>query len=297
MRLCITGKNSYIGNAVEAHLKSSACTTAFEIEKISLKDAGWEEYSFQGTDCILHVAGIAHADVGLADEQEKRRYYEVNCELAVRVAKKAKAEGVKQFIYMSSIIVYGDSAPFFKGKHITAETKPMPANFYGDSKWQAEQDLVKLQDDTFRVAIVRSPMVYGKGCKGNYRLLEKLAGMTPVFPKVKNERSMIYIENLAEFLRLLMLSGAGGCYVPQNKEYVNTSRMVYLIRKSKGHGMWLSYVLSLPVAVMGYMPGPPGRIAKKAFGSITVDPVFGDGNIKDYRIYTLEESIRRINEG
>lgn len=301
MRIGITGLHSYIGNAVEQYLKSYDESLenpgeGYEIQKLSLRDEHWQESSFQGMQSILHVAGIAHADVGGADEEEKKRYYEVNCDLAVAVAKKAKAEGVKQFIYMSSVIVYGESAPLGKKKHITADTLPAPANFYGDSKWQAEQKLKELQDDQFHVAIVRCPMVYGKDSKGNYRLLAKLAGKLPIFPKVKNERSMIYIENLGEFLRRLLEDGEGGLFLPQNQEYTSTSFMVAKIRNAMGKKIWLCSLMAPFVHCISLFPGKIGKLSTKAFGSMTIDREFGDGRIKGYQLYTLEESIRRIHE-
>lgn len=293
MKILITGKNSYIGNAVEAHLKN----TPHETQKISLRTKDWEKSAFKDVDCILHVAGIAHADVGKADEKEQKRYYEVNCDLSVEVAKKAKAQGVKQFIYMSSVIVYGESARPGKQKLITQDTEPAPVNFYGDSKWQAEKKLQELDDENFHVVIVRCPMVYGKDSKGNYRLLAKIAGKTPVFPKVHNERSMIYIENLAEFLLRLAEDGGSGLFLPQNEEYVSTSQMVCEMRKAMGKKMWLCGWMSVFVKVAAVMPGKIGKLSTKAFGSVTVDKAFGDGRIKDYRLFNLEESIRRIHEG
>lgn len=182
------------------------------MNRISLRDNEWEKESFSGYDSILHMAGLAHADVGKVSEGTKALYYQINRDLTLQVARKAKADGVKQFIYMSSVIIYGDSAPVGKQKHITADTPPAPANFYGNSKYQAEQQLRKLQTEDFYVAVVRAPMIYGKGSKGNFPLLVKLAARTPVFPALDNQRSMLYVENLAEFLRRLMETGMGGIF-------------------------------------------------------------------------------------
>ena len=129
-------------------------------------------------------------------------YYRVNRDLAIEVAKKAKAEGVKQFVFMSSIIVYGDSSS--NRRVITRETVPTPSNDYGRSKLQAEQGITPLESDSFKVVILRSPMVYGKGSKGNYSKLAKLAKKLSIFPDIDNERSMIHIDNLCEFVRLMI---------------------------------------------------------------------------------------------
>ena len=115
--------------------------------------------------------------------------------MAEEVAKKAKKSGVKQFIYMSSMSVYGDSAPIGERKVVSKNDKLTPSNVYGDSKLQAEIKLDKLADKKFKVVLLRPPMIYGANCKGNYQTLRKIALKVPVFPKVKNSRSMIYIKN------------------------------------------------------------------------------------------------------
>ena len=143
-------------------------------------------WNFDGYDVVFHVAGIAHADVGKVTEEGKELYRKVNTELAIETAKKARAAGVKQFIFMSSAIVYGASSPIGKEKIITKDTKPEPENFYGESKLNAETGLLELSAGDFKVVILRPPMIYGPGCKGNYNSLRKFALKLPIFPKVKN---------------------------------------------------------------------------------------------------------------
>lgn len=331
-RILITGINSYIGNAVERYLAEYNAREGRELyrmDKISLRDGTWQDMSFKPYDAILHVAGIAHADIGRVSEETKALYYQINCDLAVKVAEKAKAEDVRQFLYLSSVIVYGDSAGVGKSKHITAETQPHPANFYGDSKWQAEQKLQELirkpqncvadapescvaealeshvadapgaatvkepHPAEFQVAIIRPPMVYGRNSKGNFPLLVKLAEKMPVFPDIPNQRSMIYEENLAEFIRLLIESGKGGTFWPQNKEYVTTARMVREIAKVQGKTIRLWKVLNPFVKLASVLPGRIGGMANKAFGSLTVDRTLSEQDFQDYQICSLEESVRR----
>ena len=185
-------------------------------------------------DVIYHVAGLAHSDVGNVTDDVKRKYYLVNTELAINVAKKAKAEGVKQFIFMSSAIVYGDSASIGNDKIITKNTEYAPANFYGDSKVQAEKGLLPLSSDDFHVVILRCPMIYGKGGKGNFPVLEKMALRLPLFPKIENKRSMLYIGNLAEFVRLMIKNNENGIFWPCNREWSNTSQLVKFIAMCHG---------------------------------------------------------------
>ena len=109
LNVLITGANSYIGTSFEKYANEHYAKD-FSIDTIDMKDGSWKEKDFSNYDVVYHVAGIAHADVGHVDEATKRKYYEVNTKLAIDTCKKAKADGVKQFIFMSSAIMYGDSA-------------------------------------------------------------------------------------------------------------------------------------------------------------------------------------------
>ena len=296
-KILITGASGYIGSAMTHFLEeynASSGEKCYLAEGISLRGEEWEKKDFSEYDCILHLAGKAHADIGGLSEEQQKEYYEINCDLAVRVARKAKQQGVPQFIYMSSVIVYGDSAAVGKTKHITEETIPRPSNFYGDSKWKAEQELNALtgEGDAFRVAIVRPPMVYGPGSKGNFRLLLNLARKTPCFPSLKNERSMIYIDNLTEFLRLLIESGEGGIYLPQNESYVTTAQMVSLIGEALEKKIFLCGFFNPFVRLLSLIPGKMGGMVNKAFGSLTIEQGL-TGDIVAYRIVDMEESVRR----
>ncbi len=265
-RVLITGAGSYIGESFENWAKEHYPVN-FTIDTLDMQDPSWREADFSPYDAVFHVAGIAHADIGKVSEAEKKKYYAVNTDLAIETAEKAKAGGVRQFVFMSSMIIYGDSAPYGKEKMIDEHTLPAPANFYGDSKWQADKGVRALADEDFRVAVLRPPMIYGRESKGNYRTLEKLAKKLPVFPDVENRRSMLYIDNLCEFLCKLMLSGEGGIYFPQNGEYTKTSEMVREIAEAAGKKIWVTKLLK-PVVVAGsYVPGKISGLVDKAFGN------------------------------
>jgi len=295
-RILITGANSYIGTSVERYLQEYNAAQGrehYRIDTVSQLEESWKTYDFAPYDVVFHVTGIAHADVGKVSEETKARYYRVNRDLALETAEKAKAQGVRQFIYMSSVIVYGDSAPVGSSKHITEETPLAPSNFYGDSKKQAEEAILPLADSDFHVAVLRPPMIYGPGSKGNYPLLAKLAALTPVFPDLRNERSMLYLDNLAEFIRLLIEDGRGGIFFPQNAEYVTTARMVQAIGAARGKRIRLWKLLNPLVSLAAHMAGRIGGMANKAFGSMTVDQELSVRDFDGYRIVGLEESINR----
>lgn len=294
-RILITGAGSYIGESFAAYAREYYGSN-FQIDTVDTLDGRWRETDFGSYDAVFHVAGIAHADVGNVDEATKKKYYAVNTDLAIEAAGLAKAAGVRQFILMSSMIIYGESAPFGKKKVIDEHTLPFPANFYGDSKWQADKGVRQLADEDFHVAILRPPMIYGPGSKGNYPVLAKLAKKLPVFPDVENERSMLYIDNLCEFLCLLMLSGEGGIYFPQNAEYTNTCRMVKEIADAAWNPIRITKILNPAVLAASHIPGKAGGLVNKAFGNSTYARRLSVYKGLDYCVKDLRTSIKETEE-
>ena len=157
-KILITGANSYIGMCFERYMKNY---DEYTTETLDMINPQWEKKDFSSFDTIYHVAGIAHRK---ETEENAQLYYDVNRDLTIRVAEKAKKEGVKHFVFLSSMSVYGVEEGV-----ITRETPPAPKSNYGKSKIQAEEKLNELADENFKVAIMRPPMVYGDGCKGNYQ--------------------------------------------------------------------------------------------------------------------------------
>lgn len=143
-RILITGKDSYIGTSFEAWLARPEYAGLYEVDTVDMRGDGWRKVSFSGYDAVFHVAGIAHVDIGSVAKEDQKQYYAVNCDLAFEAAKKAKEDGVRQFIFMSSIIIYGEDISLREKRVITRNTAPMPSTFYGDSKWRAEQKLTPL---------------------------------------------------------------------------------------------------------------------------------------------------------
>lgn len=287
----ITGANSYIGISFEQYV-AEHYPKEILIDTVDMIDGSWRKKDFSAYDVVYHVAGLAHADVGNVSETVKAKYYAVNTDLAIETAQKAKAQGVRQFVFMSSAIIYGESAPYGKKKRITRDTDPAPANFYGDSKWQADKGVRKLADDSFTVTVLRPPMIYGKGSKGNYPILGKMAKKMLFFPNVDNERSMLYIENLCEFLCQVILRGEGGVFWPQNAEYSRTSELVQQIAAVVGHTIWVSGVWNWAVVLASKMPGKIGALANKAFGNMSYDQSMSRYDF-DYIVADLKTSIER----
>lgn len=241
-KILITGANSYIGTSFEKWL--AQWPDKYHVDTVNMLDEIWREKSFAGYDVVFHVAGIAHVS---ADPSKKDLYYKINRDLAIETAQKAKTEGVRQFIFMSSMIIYGADEPVGKEKIITRDTPPCPTDFYGDSKLQADLEIQLMADSNFTVSIMRPPVVYGPGCKGNFPKLLKLARYAFIFPNIDNRRSMIYINNFTECVRLVIDGRYEGIFFPQNKEYVSTKDVIVKYRQLCGKK---TILISLPLTLI-----------------------------------------------
>lgn len=288
IRILITGANSYIGTSFANYLAQPEFAGKYQVETLDMIGDAWRSHDFSQYDSVYHVAGIAHSDNGKISDERAKLYYAVNTDLTVECAKKAKDAGVKQFIFMSSAIVYGDSAPIGKEKLIARDTPVNPANCYGDSKVQAENGIRPLDCDTFKVVILRPPMIFGKGSKGNYPLLSKLARKLPAFPKVENKRSMLYIGNLVEFVRLMIENGEHGTFWPQNPQYSNTSEVISLIAKAHHKHCVLIPGFGRALKLMSHATG----LVNKAFGNLAYDQSMSVYK-EPYQKYSLQEAVEK----
>ena len=293
-RVLVTGTSGYLGTSFEQYIKKfngNMPQNLWHVTFVSVRNDNWKEMDFSEFDVILHTAAIVHKK---EEPEMEQLYFDVNYKLTKELAEKAKKDVAEfnaknsekrgiQFLFLSTMSVYGKVLG-----RITTETKPAPVNFYGKSKLDAEEALQKLADENFTVSIVRPPMIYGPECTGNYRLLEKLAVKVPFFPKTSNERSMLYIDNLNEFFRLIMEKKVGGIFCPQNEEYVNTSEMVATIRKSYGKR-------GVTIPGFGWLLDLfAGKISlfSKVFGTLTYEKQMSVYEaVGNYQIVDFEESI------
>ena len=261
--ILITGANSYIGNSVKAYLERCNEELGSDYYIVDVKDTlGWEPHAsdFGDVDVVFNVAGIAHRK---ETDENRHLYYEVNRDLVVKIAKAAKQAGVKQFVLLSSMSVYGVTTG-----NITKSTEPAPTTAYGMSKLEADEEIHMLEDEkTFRVAYLRPPMVYGKGCKGNYQTLRTFALKSPIFPNYKNSRSMIYIRNLCEFVKRIIDTESSGLFFPQNADYVNTAEMVRQVAAQHNKRISLTPIFNPAIKAA------PINLVKKVFGNLTYEKV------------------------
>lgn len=283
-RVLITGANSCVGMCVEKWLKQWA--EKYSVDTLDMQGDSWRQYDFSDYDTVYHVAGKAHVTL---DPSLEDIFYKVNRDLTIETAKVAKAAGVKQFIFMSSGIVYGDSSHIGKSYIIAKDTQPNPANFYGMSKLQGEQGIQKLSDENFKVVIIRSPALYGIGMKSHYNNLSAFAKKYHFFPNIKNQRSMLYNKNLAEFVRLMIDNEENGMFWPQNGAYTCTADMIKDIAEANNRHIYLIKLFNPLIRVVAR------RVASvdKALGSFTYDQSMSDYKC-EYRICDYHQSIKEI---
>lgn len=256
-RILIAGEHSYIGTHLAAWL--AAQPDEYTVETLSLHGEDWRSANLSGADAAVLVAGIAHQK----ETPENEPLYEaVNHQLAVAFAARAKAAGVRQLLLISSMSVYGLTTG-----RIHADTPPAPNTAYGRSKLAAETELAAMADGHFHVAILRPPMVYGSGCRGNYPRLAALIGKTPVFPRAQNERSMIYIDTLCACMEQLLQTGEGGLFFPQNADYVRTAELAAQIARARGRSLWQPRGAGWLLRLLAPRVGVVGKV----FGTLTYD--------------------------
>jgi nucleoside-diphosphate-sugar epimerase len=222
-KILITGPNGYIAKQCHEFLNEKGYT----VKLISVRDNNWENVSFDGYEALIHLAAFVHHR---ENKKNAYKYFSINRDLTLSLAAKAKKEGIKLFIFISTMNVYD-----IKHLHIiTKETKPKPQTNYGLSKLQAEEGLNKLQDDKFKIAIIRPPVVFGQGCKGNYKRLSTFVRHIPIFPNIENQRSMIHIKNLCQFIYIVLNHKLEGLFFPQDENYYSISKLVKMIRLVHG---------------------------------------------------------------
>ncbi|EDP68094.1 UDP-glucose 4-epimerase (galactowaldenases) [Carnobacterium sp. AT7] len=277
-KILITGKNSYIGNQLAAWLNKEP--EKYEVIKECVRDDKWKEIDFSIYEVVVHVAGVAHIEETTAN---KKIYYEVNRDLSYEIAKKAKKYGVKLFVFLSTMSVYGKTEGI-----VNKNTVADPTTNYGKSKLEAEQLILSLSGNNFKIAILRPPMIYGKGCKGNYNRLKKVALNTPIFPMIDNKRSMIYIENLNEFIKMVIDNMIFGVFHPQNQEYMSTTMLVKTIAEENNKKIFFTKIFN-PFIYIGIKYS---KTVSKVFGTLIYDQAIIDKDLIITKDINNKDSIK-----
>ena len=285
-KILITGAGSYVGENVRKYIMQTA-GDQFVIDAVDTFGNNWKKADFSQYDVVFHVAGIAEVNGKKGMEQ---LYYKVNTDLTIEIAKHAQANGVKQFIFMSSMIVYKETQSL-KGNIITPESMPAPNGVYGDSKLKAEEGLkdVAKGEGRMKVCILRPPMIYGPNSKSNLLRLGRLGTKVPFFPNWRNKRSMLYIDNLGEFVKQAVLRELEGTFYPQNRELSATVDIIRFFAKAVGHRIWITKLLN-PFVWLGSFVLQP---INKMFADSYYVPEMSEYGF-EYQIVSFEESLKKI---
>jgi len=282
-KILILGENSFIGNSYQKYSGFKDC------DKVSLKQHNLEDFDFKEYDTILHFPAIVHQSSKIPYE----KYRDVNTNLAYRTAKKAKNDGVRQFIFFSTIRIYGEYTP---GNVVWDEsTEPSPTDNYGRSKLEAENKLRPLSDSDFHIVILRIPMVYGPGNRGNINKMISLIDKFQIAPfsDINNERNVLYIKNLVEFLDQVILQSKEGTFLVTDPDTVSTTKIARTISKYLN-----KKVILLPV------PKPLRKLLKhfwkagyyKVFGNLKLDSTTSYKIINFQPGYTFDQGMKEMME-
>jgi len=250
-RVLITGANSYVGTNVEKWLMKEP--DKYYVETLDMKDPNWRDFDFSKFDVVFHVAGIAHIK-----ETKKNRdlFIKINSDLAIDTANIAKKHEINHFIFMSSMSVFGKVCG-----EIKRDTDAVPVSSYGKSKLDAENRLKALEDDAFKITILRPPLIYGRYCPGNFSKLAKFALINPFYPKRENKRSVLYIDNFSNYICKLIDKNLSGVFHPQNNRYVSTNEIISSIRSLKNKKTIISKAFNWTLAVNK-------KLSRKIYGSL-----------------------------
>jgi len=228
MNILLTGSNGFIGNYFQQNYKNKYNISTFSFQKEDL-----ETLDLTGIDSIIHLSALVHQMGGAS----KEAYWKINVDNTLELAKKAKKHGVKHFIFMSSVKVYGEES----NTPYSETTKCEPEDDYGRSKLEAENKLFELEDESFVISILRTPIVYGYGVKANIKNLINLIKKVPILPfsKINNNRSMVYLGNLCALMDKLCETRTSGIFLAGDDHAVSTSKLIELIASELHKNIYL----------------------------------------------------------
>lgn len=257
--LMITGASGFVGrNFIEKYKDD------YNIIPVSLRDRKVEELDYTGVDTILHLAALVHQ---MKDTPEEK-YFQINTELTKKLAEKAKENKIKHFVFYSTVKVYGYDGDLYNHDFVLTENSLCePNDPYGKSKYEAEKILKKLENENFKVAIIRPPMIYGPGVKGNMLSLIKLVDKLPILPfnYKENKRTIIGIENLLHLTNLVITKDASGIYLGTEGEPVS----IYEIIKTIENGLNKKRInIRLPDCIFKILCKLKPNIIVRLYGSL-----------------------------
>ncbi|MFV7790557.1 NAD-dependent epimerase/dehydratase family protein [Aliarcobacter lanthieri] len=282
MKLLITGSNGFIGNYFINKYKSK-----YDIKTFSFVKDDINTLDCNTIDIVFHLSALVH-QMGGASTSE---YEKINVVQTLELAKKAKISGVKHFVFMSTVKVYGEET----NSKYTENSICNPEDGYGKSKLKAELELKKLEDENFKVSIIRTPIVYGYGVKANIKNLVNLVNKVLILPfkNMNNKRSMVYIGNLCHLVDEIITQEKQGIFLASDDEPLSTSRLIELIARNLGKKIYLVKIPFFDNLLKILKPS----FHKRLYGSLEVDNTITKEKLNLKNPYRVEDGIRLMIEG
>ncbi|MCT7487100.1 NAD-dependent epimerase/dehydratase family protein [Aliarcobacter cryaerophilus] len=281
-RLLITGASGFVGSYFINQYKEK-----YEIKTFSFLKDDFKSLDCSGVDVVFHLSALVHQMGGASSEE----YEKVNVTQTLELARKAKASGIKHFVFMSTVKVYGEETDSVYTESISCH----PEDEYGKSKLKAELELQKLEDENFKVSIVRTPIVYGYGVKANIKSLVNLVNKIPVLPfgKIENRRSMVYIGNLCNLVDEIITQQKSGIFLASDDEPLSTSRLIESIAKNLDKKVYLVKIPLFETILKVVKPS----FHKRLYGNLEVDNRITKEKLNLKNPYSVEDGIRFMING
>ncbi|MCU0460402.1 MAG: NAD-dependent epimerase/dehydratase family protein [Bacteroidales bacterium] len=280
-KILITGSQSFVGTNYIRYSKFR------NIDEVSLFENTPNEIDYKSYDVVIHLVAIVHQTRRANDSE----YFKINRDLCIEVAKEAKRAGVKQFLFLSTVKVYGS---FHSNSEPWNESSAcFPEDAYGKSKYEAEKILRTLEDENFTVSIIRTPLVYGEGVRANMKSIIKLVEKSIILPfkDIRNKRNFTSAENLVAFIDRIIDLNASGTFIAMDKIAISTTDLVKMISENLGRKIYLfrtpNFIIKIGMIIMP-------SFFERLYGSYEMD------NSDTLRIlgfeppFTTQESIKKM---
>ena len=263
--------------------------------KYQIETVPWQQLSapiseLEGIEVVVHMAALNHKMNKVKDSQ----YVRSNFELTKALGEQARACGVRHFVFLSTVKVYGEAN--INNKPFSETDSCNPADAYGKSKLDAEKALKALQSDSFKVSIIRSPLVYGPGVKGNMERLINLAATSyPLgFKGIDNSRTMVFVDNLIALVDCVIKSGQAGVFLAGDDHPVSTSDAVRMIRKAQGKDPGLFRIPKFILNTVGLIVP---KLKTRLFDSLLFDNNATKKQLNFQNPFTTEEGFNIMVKG
>jgi len=282
MNILLTGATGFLGSYFIKNYNIN-----YIINKFSFRKNNIETIDLLNIETIVHLSALVHQMDGAKKEEYKR----VNVTQTLDLATKAKKSGVRHFIFMSTVKVYGEETE----NVYTENSECYPQDEYGKSKLKAEIELLKLEDTTFTISIIRTPIVYGYGVKANIKNLINLVKKVSILPfgKIKNKRSMVYIGNLCHLVYEVIKQRKSGVFLASDDRAVSTSNLIELIAKSLERRIYLIQIPLFDTLLHLLKPS----FHKRLYGSLEIDNTLTKKELNLKNPYSVEDGIKLMIQG